>query len=129
MAQEFWDNKQQEWEEEWMGKSYLDLDEDTKKRLMEKVINILEKNNLDFKVEGNKVMIKGLAVHFEPAGYTGGVEQLEIIDGDKKIEWETYMGASEIKLGTIGIPGYPDSVKLPRDIKVNYNLPYLTIIF
>jgi len=120
MAQEFWDEENNLQEE---------IDENTKKQLMEKLINILEKNNLDFKVEGNKIMIKGLAVYFEPAGYMGGVEQIEIIDGDKKILWETYKKASRIGVGTIGTPGHPDSVELPRDIKVKYNLPYLTIIF
>lgn len=129
MAQE-WDekNEQQNGEElEWVG-NILNLDENMKKQLMEKVTNFLEKNNIDFKVEGNKIMIKGLAVYFEPASYMNGVQKIEIIDGDKKILWETDMSENKISVGTIGTPGYTDSVELPRETYANYNLPYLTIM-
>jgi hypothetical protein len=126
MAQE-WDEKKDE--EIQLPEIQLpeQLDRNTKKQLMEKVIEILQKNNLDFKVEGNKIMIKGLAVYFKPMG--DGTEQIEIIDGDRKILWETYMSGSRISVGTIGTPGYTDSVRLPRNMYADYNLPNLTIIF
>jgi hypothetical protein len=130
MAQE-WDEKKDEEIQPQEVQLLLEfLDENTKEKLMKKVIKMLERNNIDFKVEGDKIMIKGLAVYFEPAGYMGsGTESIEIIDGDKKILWETNMSRSRISVGTIGTPGYTDSVELPRIIYADYNLPYLTIVF
>ncbi len=58
-----------------------------------------------------------------------GAESIEIIDGDKKILWETNMSGSRISVGTVGTPGYTDSVELPRTVYADYNLPYLTITF
>jgi hypothetical protein len=129
MAQEFWDENQGE-EIQLPEFQLLEvLDENTKERLMQKVTKILEKNNIDFKVEGDKIMIKGLAVYFNPGYMGGGAESIEIIDGDKKILWETTMSGNRISVGTIGTPGYTDSVELPRIIYADYNLPYLTIVF
>ncbi len=129
MAQE-WEKKDEEIQPQEVQLLLEFLDENTKEQLMKKVIKMLERNNLDFKVEGDKIMIGGLAVNFEPAGYMGnGHEKIEIIDGDKKILWETNMSGSRISVGTVGTPGYTDSVELPRTVYADYNLPYLTITF
>jgi|GEM_PF-5689468 len=129
MAQE-WEKKDEEIQPQEVQLLLEFLDENTEEQLMKKVIKMLERNNLDFKVEGDKIMIKGLAVNFEPAGYMGnGAESIEIIDGDRKILWETGMSGSRISVGTIGTPGYIDSVELPRTIYADYNLPYLTVVF
>ncbi|MFP3214080.1 MAG: hypothetical protein RXR18_02570 [Nitrososphaeria archaeon] len=111
MAQEFWSEKDQIQSQE-----------------MKEVIDLLTKYNVDFKDEGNKIKIKGLAVYFEPASYMNGVQKIEIIDGDKKILWETDMSENKISVGTIGTPGYTDSVELPRETYADYNFPYLTIM-
>ncbi len=129
MAQE-WEKKDEEIQPQEVQLLLEFLDENTKEQLMKKVIKMLERNNLNFKVEGDKIMIGGLAVNFEPAGYMGsGTASIEIIDGDKKILWETNMSGSRISVGTIGTPGYTDSVELPRTIYADYNLPYLNIVF
>jgi len=137
MAQEFLDeNKQREWRKN----AYLywasavadtltgEIDEKTRKQLIEKVINLLEKNNIDFKVEnGNKILIKGNVNFVSLAGYAGGYEEISIVQGDKKIAWDTFMDGSRLMVNNLETKTNLGVVELPRDIHVEYDYPYLEI--
>jgi len=118
-----------------MAQEFLDKnsDEYMKKRAINEVINMLKLNNINFKVENKDritaIMIKGVVGDAELAGYSGGVENITIIQGDKKIKWESIMAGNELAVGTLGKPGYIDSVKLPKDVHVGYRSGYLEIIF
>ena len=118
-----------------MAQEFLDenLDEYRKKRVINEVINMLKMNNINFKVKNNDrtttIMIEGAVGLAEFAGYSGGVENITIIQGDKKIKWESIMEGNELAVGILGKPGYIDSVKLPRDVHVGYQTGYLEITF
>ena len=109
MAQEFLDeNKQQELEKKlleqrkeiylnWakqVADRFVELDLPERKQLMKMVTDLLEKHNIGFEVDGYEIKIKGEVedVHF--AGFVGGPEWVEIVQGDKKIIWETHMDHS-----------------------------------
>ncbi len=76
MAQEFWD-------------MYYQMQREMK-QLEEKVIDFLERNGIEFKVDGDVVMIKGDLGFAELSGYDVGPEIVTIVQGDKKITWESY---------------------------------------
>ena len=115
MAQEFWDVYNQMQRE--------------MKQLEEKVIDFLESNGIEFKVDGDMVMIKGDLGFAELSGYDVGPEIVTMIQGDKKITWESYKAGSMLKVGGVGTPDYDKYIALPRDIHVYYSKPYLHIVF
>jgi len=115
MAQEFWDVYNQMQRE--------------MKQLEEKVIDFLESNGIEFKVDGDVVMIKGDLGFAEFSGYDVGPETVTIVQGDKKITWESYGAESKLEVGGLGTPGYDKYIALPRDMPVRYNKPYLLLIF
>jgi len=115
MAQEFWDVYNQMQRE--------------MKQLEEKVIDFLESNGIEFKVDGDVVMIKGDLGFAELSGYDVGPEIVTMVQGDKKITWESYGAGSMLKVGGVGTPDYDKYIKLPRYIHVYYSKPYLHIVF
>ena len=115
MAQEFWDVYNQMQRE--------------MKQLEEKVIDFLESNGIEFKVDGDVVMIKGDLGFAEFSGYDVGPEIATMVQGDKKITWESYGAESRLEVGGVGTPGYDKYIILPRDMPVRYNKPYLLLIF
>jgi len=115
MAQEFWDVYNQMQRE--------------MKQLEEKVIDFLESNGIEFKVDGDVVMIKGDLGFAEFSGYDVGPETVMMVQGDKKITWESYGAESRLEVGGLRTPGYDKYIILPRDMPVRYNKPYLLLIF
>jgi hypothetical protein len=148
MAQAFWDeNKQREWEE-WNKKlleqrkeiylnwakqvadRFVEIDLPERKQLMKKVIEVLEKNNIDFEVDNYKIKIKGNLIEVRLAGFMGGPEWIEIRQGDKTIIWETHMDYSILYVKPLGSSKVLGGVELPRDIpRVYYIYPNLYIFF
>jgi len=115
MAQAFWDeNKQHQRKME---------------QLEQELIDFLKRNNIKFKVDGNVVKIEGDVVIAELSGYEVGPENITIVQGDKKIKWDSYMEESVLQVGGLRSPGYSNYITLPRDISVHYNKPYLLIVF
>ena len=115
MAQEFWE-------------TYNQLQREMKE-LEEEVIDFLERNKVEFKVDGDVVMIKGDVGFAELSGYDVWPETITIVQGDnKKITWDSYGAESMLKVGILGNPD-DKYIVLPRDIPVRYNKPYLLIIF
>jgi len=145
MAQEFWDeNKQQELKKELQElrkRMFLDwakqvantlteeIDENTRKQLLEKVTDLLRKNNIDFKVEnGNRVLIKGNVIYVSLPGYAGGYQEITIVQRDKEISLDVFLEASRLLVKSPETSRI-DLVELPRDINVKYADGYLEIIF
>jgi len=145
MAQEFWDeNKQKELEKELQElrkQFYIDwakqvantlteeIGENARKQLLEKVIDLLSKNNIDFKVEnGNRVLIKGNVIYVSLPGYAGGYQEISIVQGDKEISLDVFLEASRLLVKSLETSRI-DLVELPRDINVKYGDGYLEIIF
>ncbi len=115
MAQEFWD-------------MYYQMQREMK-QLEEKVIDFLERNGIEFKVDGDVVMIKGDLGFAELSGYDVGPEIVTIVQGDKKITWESYKARSMLEVGGLNTPGNDKYIALPRDMPVTYSKPYLLLIF
>jgi len=139
MAQEFWDeSKQQEmrkigylnWAKAVADTLTEEVDETTKKQLIEKIIDLLEKNNIDFNVvNGNKILIKGDVKFVSLPGYAGGYQDIVIVQGDKEIAWDVFLDMSRLLVTPLGASGHSGVVELPRDINVEYSDGYLSIIF
>jgi len=76
----------------------------------------LEKNNIDFEVDGYDIKIKGKVKKVRLAGFTGGPEWVEIIQGDKRIIWETHMDYSILYILPRGASQILGVIELPRDL-------------
>jgi len=145
MAQEFWDeNKQQELEKQlleqrkqfyldWakqVADRFVELDLPERKQLMEMVTDLLEKNNVDFEVDGYEIKIKGKVEDVKFAGFAGGPEWIEIVQGDKRIIWETHMDHSILYIKPLGDSGRLGEIELPRDLpRVSYCNGHLCLFF
>jgi len=145
MAQEFWDeNKQKELEKElleqrkqfyldWakqVADRFVELDLPERKQLMEMVTDLLEKNNVDFEVDGYEIKIKGKVEDVQFAGFVGGPEWIEIVQGDKRIIWEAHMDYSILYIKHLGTAEDLGEIKLPRDIpRLFYSKGYLYLFF
>ncbi len=145
MAQEFWnENKQKELEKElleqrkqfyldWakqVADRFVELDLPERKQLMEIVTDLLEKNNVDFEVDGYEIKIKGKVEDVKFAGFAGGPEWIEIVQGDKRIIWETHMDHSILYIKPLRASGRLGETELPRDLpRVSYCNGYLCLFF
>jgi len=145
MAQEFWDeNKLQELEKQlleqrkqfylnWakqVADRFVELDLPERKQLMEMVTDLLEKNNVDFEVDGYDIKIKGKVEDVKFAGFAGGPEWIEIVQGDKKIIWETHMDYSILYIKPLGADERSGEIELPRDLpRVSYCNGHLCLFF
>ncbi len=115
MAQEFWD-------------MYNQLKREMK-QLENEVIDFLERNGIEFKVDGDVVMIKGDVGFAEFSGDDDWQEIITIVQGDKKITWEFHKPKGMLEIGGLKTPGYDKYIVLPGDMPVRYNKPYLLLIF
>ena len=103
MAQDFWDDETQTQE-------------------MKKVIDLLEENGIDFKVEEDKIMIKGDVDYAD----IFSLPTITIVQGDNIIAFDKLWGFNEITVRTsTGVK----SVQLDRGVYANYSYPYLIIHF
>jgi len=105
MAQEFWSGKDQIQSQE-----------------MQEVIDLLTKYNVDFKVEGNKITIKGDVKYVS----FGGVSEVGITQGNNKIYFDEY---SEVNRILVETPNHARDVLLTKNVHVEYDYPYLEIYF
>jgi hypothetical protein len=145
MAQEFWgEQNQQELEKklleqrkqfylDWakqVADRFVELDLPERKQLMKMVTDLLEKNNIDFEVDGYDIKIKGKVEDVNFAGFAGGPEWIEIVQGDKKIIWETHMDYSKIYIKPLGADERSGEIELPRDLpRVFYCNGHLCLFF
>ena len=100
---------------------------------MQKVINLLEKNNIVFEVEGDKIIIKGDLesadfVYFNRPMYINTV-RIVISQGDKDIEINAFSDVDAVYIG-VRTPTSYDTITLPRKyVHVQYGDSYLVIDF
>jgi hypothetical protein len=116
MSQEFWSDQSQ-------GQS----------KEMQKVINLLEKNNIVFEVEGDKIIIKGDLdyadfVYFNCPMYIN-TARIVISQGDNDIEINALSDVDVVYIG-VRTPTNYDTITLPRKyVHVQYEDSYLVIDF
>ncbi len=103
MDQEFWDDESQSQE-------------------MQEVIKFLEENNVDFKVEGNKIMIKGNIQYAD----LFSLPTIIIEQGDNKISFTRVRDYNTIAVTTSTVPKV---IKVSREVQARYDPPYLIIQF
>ena len=100
---------------------------------MQKVINLLEKNNIVFEVEGDKIIIKGDLesadfVYFNRPMYINTV-RIVISQGDKDIEINAFSDVDAVYIG-VRTPTSYDTITLPRKyVHVQHEDSYLVIDF
>ena len=103
MAQEFWDeNKQQQ--------------------LMEKVINLLKKYNIDFTVDGDKVLIIGDVKHVD----IGSFPAISIWQGNNEIAFDKLANHDSLVIKT---PTRSEVIILPKSVYADYKHPFLVLHF
>ncbi len=103
MAQEFWD-------------------EDEQHQLMEKVIDLLERYNIDFTVHDDKIMIMG-NVNFVDIG---SFPTISIWQGDNEIGFAKYVVYNNLSIRT---PTRSEVVNLPKSVYAYYEHPFLVLHF
>ena len=100
---------------------------------MQKVINLLEKNNIVFEVEGDKIIIKGDLesadfVYFNRPMYIN-TARIVISQGDNDIEINAFSDVDAVYIG-VRTPTSYDTITLPRKyVHVQYGDSYLVIDF
>jgi hypothetical protein len=99
-----------------------DEDEENYRQEMEKVIDLLEECNIDFKVEGDKILIKGDVEYAE----IFSLPAITIVQGDNLIGFDKLWGFNKI---TVNTPTGVKEVELPQGVYANYQYPYLIIHF
>jgi len=122
MAQAFWDeNKQREWTETDTGIQGLQMGG------MKEVLDLLTKYNINFKVEGDRIMIKG-DVNRVLIGHSleKPVQEIVITQGNNRIWFSFLKDFNRIGLWT---EGAIRNVFLPKRVWAKYDYPYLIIYF
>jgi len=109
MAQEFWDDEKSREQEE---------------REMKEVIDLLKKNNIDFTVEGNKIMILGEVVGVNLFSMPG----ITIAQGRNKISFEM-LEHSPIYFFSVKTPTGVERVRLSPGAIAYYGNRFLVLKF
>jgi len=109
MAQDWGDWEEREWKER-------------KSQAMEEVINLLQEYGIDFRVEGDKIMIKGDVDYAD----IFSLPTITIVQGDNIIAFDKLWDFNQI---TVRTPNSVKSVQLDRGVYANYSYPYLIIHF
>jgi len=97
-------------------------DEKSQSQEMKQVIGLLKKFNIDFRVEGNKIMVKGDVVYVDILSMPGII----ITQRDKKIGFDMFDSTNNLVVRT---STRAEVVKLSKEVYADYNYPYLIIHF
>ena len=103
MAQEFWDENEQ-------------------RQLMEKVIDLLKRYNIDFTVDDDKVLIIGNVKHVD----IGSFPTISIWQGDNVIAFDKVVNQNKLVIST---PTRSEVIILPRSVYAYYEHPFLVLHF
>ena len=109
MAQEFWDDEKSREQEE---------------REMNDVINILKRNNIDYTVEGNKIMILGEVIGVNLFSMPG----ITIAQGRNKISFEM-LEHGRIYIFSVKTPTGVKSIRLSHGVIAYYGNRFLVLKF
>ena len=103
MAQEFWDEQKQQ-------------------QLMEKVINLLKKYNIDFTVDDDKIMIIGDVKYVD----IGSFPTISIWQGNNEIAFDKLANHNSLVIKT---PTRSEVIILPKSVYADYKHPFLVLHF
>ena len=103
MAQEFWDEQKQQ-------------------QLMEKVINLLKRYNIDFTVDGDKVLIIGDVKRVD----IGSFPTISIWQGGNEIAFDKLANHNSLVFKT---PTRSEVIILPKSVYADYKHPFLVLHF
>ena len=103
MAQEFWDENEQ-------------------RQLMEKVIDLLKRYNIDFTVDDDKVLIIGNVKHVD----IGSFPTISIWQGDNVIAFDKVVNQNKLVIST---PTRSEVIILPKSVYAYYEHPFLVLHF
>jgi len=103
MAQEFWDEQKQQ-------------------QLMEKVIDLLKRYNIDFTVDGDKVLIMGNVKRVD----IGSFPTISIWQGDNEISFDKLINDDRLVIKT---PTRSEVNILPKSVYADYEHPFLVLQF
>jgi hypothetical protein len=97
-------------------------DINTQSQEMEEVIDLLEKYNIDFEVEGNKIMINGDVRYVD----LSSMSTIVITQGDNRIIFDRFMEWNRL---SVDLPTRVGFVRLSKNVRAYYKYPYLVIRF
>jgi len=97
-------------------------DDESQSQEMQEVIKFLEENNIAFKVEGNKIMIKG-DIHY---ANLFSLPTIIIEQGDNNISFIRVRDYNTIVVSTSTVPKV---IKVSKEVQAYYEQPYLIIQF
>jgi len=103
MAQEFWDKQKQQ-------------------QLMEKVIDLLKRYNIDFTVDGDKVLIIGDVKRVD----IGSFPTISIWQGGNEIAFDKLANHNSLVFKT---PTRSEVIILPKSVYADYKHPFLVLHF
>jgi hypothetical protein len=99
-----------------------DKDEENYRQEMQEVIDLLEQYNINFKVEGDKILIKGNVEYVD----IFSLPTITIVQGDNLIGFDKLWGFNKI---TVKTPTGVKAIELLEGVHANYQYPYLIIHF
>jgi len=105
MAQEFWDKQKQQ-------------------QLMEKVIDLLKRYNIDFTVDGDKVLIMGNVKRVD----IGSFPTISIRQGDNEISFDKLINDDRLVIKT-STRSRSEVIRLPKSVYADYKHPFLVLHF
>jgi len=105
LAQEFWDEQKQQ-------------------QLMEKVINLLKKYNIDFTVDGDKVLIIGDVKHVD----IGSFPTISIWQGNNEISFDKLINDDRLVIKT-STRSRSEVISIPKSVHAYYEHPFLVLQF
>jgi len=105
LAQEFWDEQKQQ-------------------QLMEKVIDLLKRYNIDFTVDGDKVLIMGNVKRVD----IGSFPTISIRQGDNEISFDKLINDDRLVIKT-STRSRSEVIILPKSVYAYYEHPFLVLQF
>jgi len=103
LAQEFWDEQKQQ-------------------QLMEKVIDLLKRYNIDFTVDGDKVLIMGNVKRVD----IGSFPTISIWQGDNEISFDKLANHNSLVFKT---RSRSEVISIPKSVHAYYEHPFLVLQF
>ncbi len=89
---------------------------------MEKVINLLKRYNIDFTVDGDKVLIMGNVRYVD----IGSFPTISIWQGDNVIAFDKVVNQNKLVIRT---PTRSEVIILPKSVYAYYEHPFLVLHF
>ena len=100
------------------------LDEQNQKREMEKVINLLKRYNIDFTVDGDKVLIMGNMKYVDIRSFS----TITIWQGNNVISFDKLINDDRLVIKT-STRSRPEVISIPKSVHAYYEYQFLVLQF